>query len=68
MSDQHAALEECQSVLLETLYDCDDLETIRERLRIRLPDSSYRAWIDSFDDRMLSLAAALTKQWGRRRP
>ena len=68
MSDQHAALEEFQSVLLETLYDCDDLETIRERLRTRLPDSSYREWVDSFDDRMLSLAAALTKQWGRRRP
>ncbi|MFT5322736.1 MAG: hypothetical protein ACI8P0_000577 [Planctomycetaceae bacterium] len=68
MSGEQLPLEEFQAALVAALYESDSLNEVRERLR-RLPvDSVYREWSESFDDRMLTLAVTLTKQWAKRIP
>ncbi len=59
-------LDHFQRALLELLASADDLNEIRERLASDAAFTPFAEYVAGFEPRMLEIAAALVKRWGRR--
>jgi hypothetical protein len=56
-----------QAALLELLDTQQDLDVMRSQLQQNPAFAPFKAYIDTFDERMLEVAAELVKKWGRRK-
>ncbi len=67
MSTDRQQLAEYQATLLELLSKYDTIDEIQSHLRTDAPLALYRHHAESFEPRMIEVAAELTKRWGRRK-
>ena len=65
MPPTDADLADFQSALLELLAQPLSPAEIERRLRTDAAFAPYRDYVESFDLRMIEVAAALVKKWGR---
>ena len=63
---EHPPLADFQAALLELLDGPLTADEILARLRTDEVFAPYRDYIDTFEPRMVEVAAELTKKWGRR--
>lgn len=66
MAIEHHPLADFQSALLELLDQQLDAEQILARLHSDPVFVPYRSYIDTFEPRMVEVAAELVKKWGQR--
>jgi hypothetical protein len=55
-----------QAALLELLDTQQDFNDMRSQLQQNPAFAPFQEYIDTFDERMLEVAAELVKKWGRR--
>lgn len=60
------AIGEFQDALLELFAQDLPLTTIQERLNEDMAFAPFRDYVQGFEPRMLEVAAALVKKWGKR--
>ena len=64
MSNTPEQLAQFQAALLDLLDQPISGEAIHEALQTRPEFAAYRDYIETFEPRMLEVAAELTKKWG----
>ena len=65
---ENEPLAEFQAALLELLDEPLSADEIISRLQNDAVFAPYRRYIDTFEPRMVEVAAELIKKWGRRSP
>lgn len=66
MQEINDQLMDFQEFLMETLYSCDDVEVIQEKLKTFYNDPIVAYWIQCFTPSMLEVAARMTQHWGKK--
>ena len=64
--EQDRRLDEFQAALLELLDQPLAVDEILARLRTDEAFAPYREYVETFEPRMVEVAAELVKKWGRR--